>query len=183
MLSLRLAFATVLMVLCLAGGAVAKSYPLYPEKVDLHFVDAAGKVRTVTITQHVRGPMVGKCSPLDEQTARHVILDKRPELYAQPYLGTTCHGAKPPRLSNAKPQTADDRPAMVVLFFIDADGRFHYSSFNRRGKEYRMDSCPLIAKKTEAALLKQVKADHVGQEFRGASCFLQSTHRTSFENN
>ncbi|MEQ1902049.1 MAG: hypothetical protein ABL866_15105 [Devosia sp.] len=178
-----LAMATALITLSLAGAVLAKSVPLYPQKIDLYFVDAKGKIRTVTFTMNIDKAGLGNCTGVDEIVARTVVLEKQPSLYTMPYIGSTCQGEKPLKATDARPQTADDRPAMVVLFFIDSDGVFHYSSFGRQGtSEYRMDTCPLIVKQTEATLLKQVQADHVGQEFRGASCFLRSANRTQFTN-
>jgi len=182
---LRLLVAASLLAVGLAGAAAAKSVPLYPQKVDLHFVDAKGKVHTIAITMHIEKAGLGMCDGISEVVARRTALEQnQPALYSMPYIGSTCHGKKPPkaRVSNAPAPAIDDRPAIVVLFYVDKAGEFHYSSFGRKSAEYRMDSCPLVLRQTEAALRKQVQADHVGQEYRGADCFVRSVNRTNFTN-
>ena len=182
---LRLGAAAILLALGLAGVAAAKSVPLYPQKVDLHFVDAKGRLHTLVTTIHVEKAALGSCTGFGEDLARHSALQKnRPELYSMPYVGSTCHGAKPPKASiaNAPAPAVDSRPAMVVLMYLDAKAEWRYSSFGRKSDEYRMDTCPLVLRQTEAALRKQADADHVGQEYRGASCFLRSANRTKFTN-
>lgn len=180
---LRLMLAAVLLVMGLAGAAAAKSVPLYPQKVDLHFVDSKGKVHTITLTMHIEKAALGSCAGFGETMARRIALEQnKPALYTMPFLGSTCHGQKPPKadLANAPAPTVDDRPAIVVLFYIDESGEFHYSSFGRKSAEYRMDSCPLVLRQTEAVLRKKVEVDHIGQEYRGADCYLRSANRTSF---
>jgi hypothetical protein len=182
---LRLAVAVTLLALGLAGAAAAKSVPLYPQKVDLHFMDAKGKVHTIAITMHIEKRGLGKCDGISEIVARRTALERdKPALYTMPYIGSTCHGKKPPKVTvgSAPAPAVDDRPAIVVLFYIDKDGEFHYSSFGRKSAEYRMDTCPLVLRQTSAALRKQVQADHVGQEYRGADCFVRSVNRTNFTN-
>lgn len=180
---LRLAVAAFLLALGLAGVAAAKSVPLYPQKVDLHFVDAKGRVHTIVMTMHIEKAGLGNCEGTSEVVARRVALDQdKPALYTMPYIGSTCHGKKPPKASvaNAPAPAVDDRPAIVVLFYVDKGGAFHYSSFGRKSAEYRMDTCPLILRQTEDKLRKQVQADHVGQEYRGADCFVRSVNRVNF---
>jgi hypothetical protein len=176
------ATAVLLLACCLAGSASASSARLlYPDKLDLHFADANGKVHTLAITINVERANVGTCMQLDEVTARAVAAQRKPELYVMAYLGSTCHGAPAPRNVSIK-QPVDERPAMVVLMYRDAAGGFHYSSFGRRkAGEYAMGTCPLVLKKTLATLRKQAEADHVGQEFRGADCFLRSVNLRNFE--
>ena len=71
---------------------------------------------------------------------------------------------------------------MVVLTFQDAAGAFHYSSFGRKKVgEYTMGTCPLVLKKTLPALRKQAEADHAGQDFKGANCFLRSVNLHNFQ--
>jgi hypothetical protein len=180
---IRLAMAAILLAFGLAGAAVAKSVPLYPQKVDLHFVDTKGKVHTLVITIHIEKAGLGNCGGMDEFLARRTALEQnKPALYTMAYVGSTCHGEKPLKanIANAPAPSVDDRPAIVVLFYIDSGGEFHYSSFGRKSADYRMDTCPLVLRQTEAALRKQAQADHVGQEYRGADCFVRSVNRTKF---
>jgi hypothetical protein len=178
---LAAAKAVLFLACCLAGSALAGPARLYPDKIDLHFADARGKVHTLAITIHVEGPHVGTCMPLDEVAARAIAAQRKPELYAMAYLGSTCHGAPAPRNVSIE-QPVDERPAMVVLMYQDAAGGFHYSSFGRRkAGDYTMGSCPLVLKETLATLRKQVEADHIGQEFRGADCFLRSVNLHNFQ--
>ncbi len=182
---LRLLAVATLLAIGLAGGVAAKSVPLYPQKVDLHFVDAKGKVHTIAITMHIEKAGLGNCEGISEVVARRITLEQnKPALYEMPYVGSTCHGKKPPKakVGTAPAPAIDDRPAIIVLFYIDKAGEFHYSSFGRKRADYRMDSCPLVLRQTEAALRKQVQADHVGQEYRGADCFVRSVNRTNFTN-
>ncbi|RYH12914.1 MAG: hypothetical protein EON57_02940 [Alphaproteobacteria bacterium] len=180
---LRLTIAATLLVLGLAGAAVAKSVPLYPQKVDLHFVDAKGKLYTIVMNVNVEKAALGSCMGFDELIARRIALEQnKPALYTMAYVGSTCHGEKPAKanVANAPAPAVDDRPAIVVLFYIDQGGKFHYSSFGRKSADYRIDTCPLVLRQTEAALRKQAQADHVGQEYRGADCFVRSVNRTNF---
>lgn len=176
------ATAALLLACCLGGGALARSKVLlHPDKIDLHFADANGRVHTLVITINVEGPAVGTCMPLDEVAARAIAADRNPELYVMAYLGSTCHGAPAPRNVSVK-QPVDNRPAMVVLMYRDTAGSFHYSSFGRKkAGEYTMGTCPLVLKKTLATLRKQADPDHVGQEFRGANCFLRSVNLRNFQ--
>jgi hypothetical protein len=183
MTRLLLAAATaLLLVVCLAANAVARSPQLlYPDKIDLHFADAKGKIHKLAITINVQAAFVGTCMQLDEVTARAVAAQRKPELYAMAYLGSTCHGAPAPQNVSLE-QHVDDRPAMIVLMYRDEAGGFHYSSFGRKkAGEYTMGTCPLVLKKTLATLRKQVEADHVGQEFRGADCFVRNVNLHNFQ--
>lgn len=172
----------LLLACCLVGNASARSPRLlYPDKIDLHFADAKGKVHTLAITINVEGAYVGNCMPLNEVAARAVAGQRKPELYAMAYLGSTCHGAPAPRNVSVE-QHVDDRAAMVVLFYQDATGGFHYSSFGRKkAGEYTMASCPLVLSNTLATLRKQADADHVGREFRGADCFVRNVNLHNFQ--
>jgi len=181
--TLRLAVAAIMLVLGLAGAAAAKSVPLYPQKVDVHFVDAKGGIHTYTTTVHVERAGLSQCFYVDEIMARRGAMERnKPELFTMRYVGSTCHGKKPSKadIAKAPAPTVDDRPAIVVLFYIDQKGEFHYSSFGRKNAEYRMDTCPMVLRQTEAALRKQVQADHPGQEYRGADCFMRSANRLNF---
>jgi len=184
MMRTGLAAVVALLLLCLSGSnsfANPKRQLVPGKVVDIHFADAKGKVHTLAVSPFVQSPMAQECLPIYELEARAIAATRQPELYEMAYLGSTCHGAKPPKNSSAK-QHVDDRAAMVVLFFVDPEGQFHYSSFGRKKTgEYQMGTCPGVVKKTEKALLKQVQADHVGQEYRGASCFLRSTNYANFQ--
>ena len=180
---LRLAAVATLLALGLTGGAAAKSVPLYPQKVDMHFVDAKGRLHKLVTTVHVQKAALGQCARFGEVIARRIALEQnKPNLYRMAFVGSTCHGEKPPKaaIANAPAPAVDDRAAIVVLFYVDAGGKFHYSSFGRQTADYRMDTCPLVLRQTEKALRKQVEADHVGQEYRGADCFVRSVNRTKF---
>jgi hypothetical protein len=174
--------ATLLVAFCLGGSVYARSPALlYPDKIDLHFADAKGKVHRLAITINVEGPLVGTCMPLDEVAARAIAAQRKPELYVMAYLGSTCHGAPAPSNVSIE-QPVDDRAAMVVLMYRDEAGSFHYSSFGRKkAGEYTMGTCPLVLKKSLATLRKQAEADHAGQEFRGADCFLRSVNLHNFQ--
>jgi hypothetical protein len=176
------ALAGMLLAMTSASTAMAGKVLLYPEKVDVHFADANGKVHTLGLTVHVEKSVVGKCMDLGETMARSAASQRKPELHVMAYLGTTCRGAPAPRNVSAK-MPVDERPAMVVLMYSDDAGAYHYSSFGRKkAGEYEMGTCPLVLSKSLSKLRKQVEADHAGQKFLGADCFLLSANRTKFTN-
>lgn len=176
---LLLAIAGVMLTLAMSGGASANpKLLLYPVQVSLHFADDSGKVHTFVVTSMVQKLETSGCPDPGAIGAHDYVSYNAPELSAMAYLGATCHGAKFPsrvqKSAGAKPP-ADPRPAMVVLFFKADDGQFHYSVFgDRKTGEYEMGTCPLVLHKTQAALLKQVAASHVGQTFQGGECFLRN---------
>jgi hypothetical protein len=180
---LFVAVATALLLICCIGsGAFARSpVLLYPDKVDLHFADAKGKVHTLAITMNVELSFAGTCAPVSEGIARAVASQRKPELYVMAYLGSTCHGAPAPKNASSK-APVDDRPAMVVLMYQDDAGGFHYSSFGRKkAGEYKMGDCPLVLSKSLKTLRKQVEADHAGQKFLGGDCFLRNVNLNNFQ--
>jgi len=176
------ALAGILLAMVGASTVMAGKTLLYPEKVDLHFADAKGKVHTLGVTVHVEKDFAGRCMDVGETMARATVSQRKPELYTMAYLGTTCRGAPAPRNVSAK-QPVDERPAMIVLMYSDDAGAFHYSSFGRKkAGEYAMGTCPLVLSKSLSKLRKRVEADHVGQKFLGADCFLRSANRNNFTN-
>jgi hypothetical protein len=179
---LRIVLCSALLILAgVAPASAGSKVLLYPTKIDLHFADAKGKVHTLPITLNVEKALINSCTSVDDLMARTIAGQEKPELTVMAYLGSTCRGAKKPSAKGVLQPKLDERPAMVVLTFLHPEEGWKYSVFGRQGPAlYQMGTCALTLKKTQASLLKQVQAKHVGQEFRGASCFLRSANYAKF---
>ena len=179
---------TTILLLCglavIASGAATSAMAktprptlLYPALVDLHFADANGRVHTLAITINAEKLAAGDCAVVYEDMARPIAAQRAPELYDMTYIGSTCHGAAVPKTVSVQPKAPDARPAIVVLYFRAPDGTMHKSVLgDKHAGDYQMGSCPLILKRTKAALAKQVQADRPGQKLVDATCFIRNAN-------